>query len=74
MLIANNRIVWAIEKEKEKRENKVYICLECLLPSKKSVTFSSIGGSTGTNSEPITMEEIHRIIMSDGFQYFAAAE
>jgi hypothetical protein len=41
---------------------------------RKSVTFSSIGGSTGTNSEPITMEEIHRIIMSDGFQYFAAAE
>ena len=41
---------------------------------RKSVTFSGTGGSTGANSEPITMEEIHRIIMSDGFQYFAVAE
>ena len=41
---------------------------------RKSVTLSSIGGSTGANSEPITMEEIHRIIMRDGFQYFAVVD
>jgi hypothetical protein len=41
---------------------------------RKSTGFSGIGGLTETNSEPIILREIHRIIMSDGFQYFAAAE
>ena len=57
------------EIRKEKKELRMSSAIK-----RKSVKFSGIGESTGTNSEPITMEEIHRIIMSDGFQYFAAAE
>jgi hypothetical protein len=38
---------------------------------RKSIKFSEIG-SAEIKTEPIIMGEIHRIIMSDGFQYFAA--
>ena len=39
---------------------------------RKSIKFSEIGSSVEIKTEPIIMGEIHRIIMSDGFQYFAA--
>jgi hypothetical protein len=40
---------------------------------RKSGKFS-IGESAETNSESVTMGETHRIIMRDGFHYFAATE
>ena len=36
--------------------------------------FSGIGSPAEIKTEPVIMGEIHRIIMSDGFQYFAVAE
>jgi hypothetical protein len=41
---------------------------------RKNITFSNIGELTETNSELVTTEETHRIIMRDGFHYFAATE
>jgi hypothetical protein len=40
----------------------------------KSVESSRIGRLAETNSESATTGEIHRIIMRDGFHYFAAAD
>jgi hypothetical protein len=40
----------------------------------KSITFSKIGESAETNSEFVTTGETCRIIMRDGFYYFAATE
>ena len=39
---------------------------------RKNMTFSKIGEET--NSEFVTTEETRRIIMRDGFHYFAATE
>ena len=55
MLIANNRTVWAIEKEKKENKGVYYLTMSSTI-KRKSVRFSGIGGSTGANSEPITME------------------
>ena len=41
---------------------------------RKSMKFSGTGSSVQIKAEAITRGEIHRIIMSDGFQYFAAVE
>lgn len=41
---------------------------------RKSIKFSGTGSSAQIKTEPVIMGEMHRIIMSDGFQYFAAAE
>jgi hypothetical protein len=41
---------------------------------RKSVKFSTIGGLVETNSESATIGEMHRIIMRDGFHYFAVAD
>jgi hypothetical protein len=41
---------------------------------RKNITFSKIGELAETNSEFVTTGETHRIIMRDGFHYFAATE
>ena len=41
---------------------------------RKGIKFSRTGSSVEIRTEPAIIVEIHRIIMSDGFQYFAAAE
>jgi hypothetical protein len=41
---------------------------------RKSLKFSRTGESPETNSESLTMGEMSRIIMRDGFHYFAATE
>jgi hypothetical protein len=41
---------------------------------RKSITFSKIGELAETNSEFVTTGEMRRIIMRDGFHYFAATE
>jgi hypothetical protein len=40
----------------------------------KSVKYSGFESSAKIKNEPIIMGEIHRIIMSDGFQHFAGAQ
>jgi hypothetical protein len=40
----------------------------------KGAKSSKIGGLVETNSESAATGEMHRIIMRDGFHYFAVAE
>jgi hypothetical protein len=41
---------------------------------RKNITFSNTGKLIETNSELVTTEQTRRIIMRDGFHYFAATE
>jgi hypothetical protein len=41
---------------------------------RKSITFSKISESAETNSEFVITGETRRIIMRDGFHYFAATD
>ena len=62
------------QKDKEK-EKELCICLEYLLPQKDKVRGSQkLANWQKQNSESVITGEMHRIIMSDGFHYFAATE
>ena len=59
---------------KEKTEGGVRLFKMSSTIKRKSGKFPRIGESAETNSESVTMGETHRIIMRDGFHYFAATE
>jgi len=59
------------EEELERIRRGVY---SLRMSIRRKSKFSGIGSSAEIKTEPVIMGEIYRIIMSDGFQYFAAAE
>ena len=67
-------VEWSSYKDEQKDKKKeMCICLEYLLPTKKYEVLKNWQISR-SNSESVITGEMHRIIMSDGFHYFAATE
>ena len=56
------------------KERGVYLSRIASTIKRKSITFSKIGELAETNSEYVTTGEMRRIIMRDGFHYFAVTE
>jgi hypothetical protein len=56
------------------KERGVHLSRIASTDKRKSITFSKIDELAETNSEFVTTGETRRIIMRDGFHYFAATE
>jgi hypothetical protein len=56
------------------KERGVHLSRIASTVKRKSITFSKIGELAETNSEFVTTRETRRIIMRDGFHYFAVTE
>jgi hypothetical protein len=56
------------------KERGVHLSRIASTVKRKNITLSKIGELAETNSEFVTTGETRRIIMRDGFHYFAATE
>jgi hypothetical protein len=68
-------VEWPSYKAEQKDKKRgVHLSKIASTVKRKNITFSKIGELAETNSEFVTTGETRRIIMRDGFHYFAATE